>query len=120
MVAPQEVQSVDEALTVQLKGRTVKPLGVRPGKDPKSARDALERLLTTASEIRLVPDEGGVYLEYVAMVDRTGPIWLDAGHVLIGQKMAVVEKGVSFSRRAAYEATQARAEQNRSPRYPNE
>ena len=124
MFAPQDVVAVDEALTVQLKGRTVKPLGLRP-RDGRAARDMLERLLRTSQEIRLVPDEGAagadaVYIEYVAMVDRTGPVWLDAGHVLVAQKVARVDTAVTFARRAAYEVTQRKAEQSTGPRYPND
>jgi hypothetical protein len=124
MFAPQEIQSVDDTLTVQLKGRTVKPLGVQ-ARDPRAARDMLERLLRSASGIRIVPDETApapdmYYVEYVALMDRSGPIWLDAGHVLIGQKAATVDTRVPFARRAAYQATQDKAEQGKGPRYPND
>ncbi|MEW5851816.1 MAG: hypothetical protein AB2A00_23705 [Myxococcota bacterium] len=128
MIAPQHVVSVNADLTVQFKDRTVPLLGLQVGKDPRASRDTLERLLKTATEIRLVHDETVAvgsgpepcYVEYVAMIDRTGPIWLDAGHMLVSQKLAVVDPKATFARRAEYEATEQKAQQGKGPRYPND
>jgi hypothetical protein len=94
--------------------------GIKPAGDAAEARAELAALLERARGVRVARDEQGRGLvEYLAMQDRSGQIWVDVGRELVALGVAVTD-GTDFPRRAEYEHTEQQVVRGETPRYPLE
>ncbi len=95
--------------------------GIKATAAAKVAKEQLERLLTRSGAIRVIPEAGSkaAYVEYVAFEDRTGPVWVDAGRMLVSMGYAK-PLTAAFTRKAEYQRTERQADNDVTPRYPVE